>query len=253
MTKTSIVIVRAQDSIVVRGIAKKLQDEGCKVIQVAESTSEVSRYFAPDTLFVCYLSETIMEDPVSLKAVTKIVELLTENKYRAIVIGEEKHKRDLMETIPVLSSHIFMRRPVDMETLIRTIENEQKHVKKAGEAKSILLVDDDPSYAKIVREWLKDHYQVNVVTAGMQAMSYLEQNEVDLVLLDYEMPVVDGPKVLEMLRRKPATASLPVIFLTGIGTKESVKRVATFNPQGYILKTATKDELLQKLAKFFGN
>ncbi len=251
MTQTSIVIVRAQDSIVVRGIAKKLQDEGCQVTLVAESTSEVSRYFSPETLFVCYLSETIMEDPVSLKAVTKIVELLTENKYRAIVIGEEKHKKDLMQTIPALSSHTFMRRPVDMEKLIAAIEKERKHAEKAGETKSILLVDDDPSYAKIVREWLKDDYQVNVVTAGMQAITYLVQNEVDLVLLDYEMPVVDGPKVLEMVRKDPTTAKVPVIFLTGIGTKESVKRVASFNPQGYILKTATKDELLQKLRNFF--
>ena len=85
----------------------------------------------------------------------------------------------------------------------------------------------------------------------MQAITYLVQNAVDLILLDYEMPIVDGPQVLQMLRSEPMTAGIPVIFLTGIGTKESVARVMALKPQGYILKTTTRDELIEKLSAFF--
>ena len=61
------------------------------------------------------------------------------------------------------------------------------------------------------------------------------------------MPVVDGPQVLQMLREEPETANIPVIFLTGVGTKEAVQRVVSLKPDGYVLKTTTKEELLKFL------
>ncbi len=116
-------------------------------------------------------------------------------------------------------------------------------------------MDDDPSYAKMVREWIKDTYRTDIVTAGMQAISFLlkvpEDEPVGLILLDYEMPVVDGPQVLQMLRQDPATDSIPVVFLTGNGTKEAVSRVMELKPHGYILKSTTRDDLLESIKKFF--
>ena len=111
----------------------------------------------------------------------------------------------------------------------------------------ILIVDDDPSYAKMIREWIKEKYQTDIVTAGMQAITFLLKHQVDLILLDYEMPVVDGPQVLQMLRQEPSTAKIPIVFLTGIGTKEAVERVMSLKPDGYILKSTTKDNLLKYL------
>jgi CheY-like chemotaxis protein len=113
--------------------------------------------------------------------------------------------------------------------------------------KHILIVDDDPSYAKMVREWIKDHYQVSIVTAGIQAITFLAKNPVDMILLDYEMPVVDGAQVLQMLRQEPSTQNIPVIFLTGVGDKEQVERVLRLRPTGYILKSTTKEKLLDYL------
>ena len=110
-----------------------------------------------------------------------------------------------------------------------------------------MIVDDDPAYAKMVREWIKGDYQVNVVTAGMQAISFLLKEKVDLILLDYEMPIVDGPQVLQMLRSEPETKDIPVVFLTGVGDRESVTRVMELKPSGYILKSTTREALLQSL------
>jgi CheY-like chemotaxis protein len=107
----------------------------------------------------------------------------------------------------------------------------------------------------MVREWIKDVYKVDVVTAGMQAISFLlkvpEDDKVDLILLDYEMPVVDGPQVLQMLRQDPATMHIPVIFLTGNGTKEAVSRVMALKPDGYILKSATRADILGYIGSKF--
>ena len=101
----------------------------------------------------------------------------------------------------------------------------------------------------MVREWIKDHYKVDIVTAGLQAISFLMKNKVDLVLLDYEMPGVDGPKVLKMLRQEASTKDIHVIFLTGVGTKEEVARVMELRPDGYVLKSTTRDNLLAYIGK----
>ena len=131
--------------------------------------------------------------------------------------------------------------------------NELTKAAQQGKPKRILIIDDDPAYAKIVREWIRDKYKVDIVTAGMQAITFLlklpESDKVDLILLDYEMPVVDGPQVLQMLRQEPATDSIPVIFLTGNGTKEAVTRVMELKPDGYLLKTTQKEDILKFLAE----
>ncbi len=145
----------------------------------------------------------------------------------------------------------WVNRPIDMENFDKLIEKSMRERKKPedpGVKKRILIVDDDPSYAKMVREWIKDKYRVDIVTAGMQAISFLlkvkEDEKVDVILLDYEMPVVDGPQVFQMLRQDHATEHIPVIFLTGNGTKEAVSRVMELKPNGYILKSTTKKDLL---------
>ena len=62
--------------------------------------------------------------------------------------------------------------------------------------KTILIVDDDITYMRTVYEWLKDSYHIGMAASGVQSISYLDKNKVDLILLEYEMPVANGPQVL---------------------------------------------------------
>lgn len=117
--------------------------------------------------------------------------------------------------------------------------------------KSILIVDDDPTYLNLVREWLKELYKVSIVKSGMQAIKYLSKNRVDLILLDYEMPITSGPQVLEMLRSDEDTKSIPVMFLTSKSDKKSVMEVVSLRPEAYFLKTIKRDELISRLAEYF--
>ncbi|MCR4690137.1 MAG: nicotinamide mononucleotide transporter [Lachnospiraceae bacterium] len=57
---------------------------------------------------------------------------------------------------------------------------------------------------------------------------------------------------LQMLREEEETADIPVIFLTGVGTKEAVQRVMALKPDGYVLKSTTRDELLSYLKSKLG-
>lgn len=115
------------------------------------------------------------------------------------------------------------------------------------EKKRILLVDDDPAYAKMVREWIKDIYRTDVVTQGEQAVKFLSKNAVDLVLLDYDMPGMDGPEVLQKIRKDPAISNIPIVFLTGMGSREGISKVLDLKPDGFLLKTSTKEDILNFL------
>ena len=92
---------------------------------------------------------------------------------------------------------------------------------------------------------------MSMVGSGLQALKFLGKNKVDLILLDHEMPVTSGPKVLEMLRSDDETKDIPVMFLTGKSDKESVMEVVSLKPEGYFLKNITREELLEKLNEYF--
>ena len=65
------------------------------------------------------------------------------------------------------------------------------------------------------------------------------------------MPIANGPQVLQMLKSDSETDSIPVMFLTGHGDKESVMSVLDLKPADYLLKTIGKENLLKKLDEFF--
>ena len=133
------------------------------------------------------------------------------------------------------------------------MQHEAQRLDEKKAKKKVLIIDDDFTYGQTVITWLKSDYDIEAVTDGMSGIAYLMNNKVDLVLLDYEMPVVDGPKILEMLRIHPDTSSIPVIFLTGNGTKEGIMRVMSLKPQGYVLKTTTRQDLKASLKDYFEN
>ncbi len=245
MKQKHILLIAYQNSVVVRGIEKKLGEKGFSICTINGQIEKVRPFVETDDIFIIYLSGIITEDA------GKLMELIPVCNFElrdVIIIGEKKYREDLVKLAPVIGGKSWLDRPLDMDKLLQEVDNLMLSKVNRESKFRILIVDDDPAYAKMVREWLKDTYTVDIVTAGMQAITFLMKNEVNLILLDYEMPVVDGPQVLQMLRSEPTTADIPVVFLTGVGTRESVERVMALKPRGYVLKTTTKAELIKKIA-----
>ena len=63
------------------------------------------------------------------------------------------------------------------------------------------------------------------------------------------MPIVNGSQLLQLLRQDPSTAGIPVVFLTGVSTKDEVAKVMELKPEGYLLKTTSREALLDYLSK----
>lgn len=249
MDKT-ICVVTYQFSVVVKGIEKELQNEGYEVTLIGDDLDEIKSQTSSSDLFLLYLADDFTDHRDYLKNILHVCDAITENGKRIIIIGTETLKDNILFEVPQMIDYPWAFRPVDMNDLKRKIFNEQRVLTDIDRKKKILIVDDDPLYAKMVKEWLSEEYVVDVVNDGMQTITYLLSNPVDLVLLDYEMPVVDGSQVLGMLRSHKDTAKIPVVFLTGVKTKSSVERVVSMHPEGYILKSITKEELLTTVEQF---
>lgn len=246
-----VLIIRAQESIITRGIARKLEELECAVTVVAEDDPNIKEEIFSTELVMFYLDPDFLNNTVQRRRIAEICQQIETNVKKTVIVGEKDQQKAINEMFPVLEEQTWLYRPVDMALLEKTIRIILGKPKLDANAKQILIVDDDPTFCKMIRGWLKDYYKVSVVTSGTAAFAYLAKKNVDLILLDYDMPVTDGPKVLEMLRMEKTTAHIPVIFLTGISTKEEVNRVLSLKPNGYILKSTSFTDLLTYLEEFF--
>ena len=116
-------------------------------------------------------------------------------------------------------------------------------ISKAASGKQILLVEDNPDDVELTRiafaEAGCDH-QMTVVSDGAEAVSYLQGRAVSelpaLVLLDLNLPRLDGREVLQAIRAEPATRSLPVVVLTTSAEPFDVEKVYALGANSYIQK-----------------
>lgn len=117
--------------------------------------------------------------------------------------------------------------------------------------KKLLIVDDDVIFLRTLMNFFKDKYRVSVAKSGAEALASLEKVSPDLILLDYEMPVTNGPQTLQMIRQNQNFEKVPVFFLTGVSDPEQVKSALALKPEGYLLKTSGQIELVSRIDGFF--
>lgn len=112
----------------------------------------------------------------------------------------------------------------------------------------ILIVDDDPTNIRIVNEMLEERYEVYGTTEGTQALTMAEQLRPDLILLDIIMPELGGEEVCTRLKGNPATADIPVIFLTSCADPKVVVNGFSLGAVDYVTKPFWPPELLARVA-----
>lgn len=102
--------------------------------------------------------------------------------------------------------------------------------------KKILIVDDDRVNLIIAKRLLGKEYEPVTVDSGAKALDYLKENRVDLVLLDIQMPEMDGFQVMEKLKQNENTANTPVIFLTADHREETESKCFELGAVDFISK-----------------
>ena len=118
--------------------------------------------------------------------------------------------------------------------------------------KTILLVDDDAVMIRTLREGLSSSYKVLPANSGLNALKILERVKPDLILLDYEMPEMNGTQVFEVLKGNSELSKIPVMFLTAKTDQDSLEKIEELRPQGHMLKTLPLKEIKERLQEYFG-
>ena len=115
--------------------------------------------------------------------------------------------------------------------------------------KTILVVDDDKLNLATARKVLEGEYRVIPVMKGQQALTYLESGDCDMILLDINMPDMDGFAVIEKLRAMERFANTPVIFLTADSDAETETRCFRQGAVDFIAKPFVPDVMLSRIGR----
>ena len=115
--------------------------------------------------------------------------------------------------------------------------------------KTILVVDDNKLNLVTARTVLSTEYRVFPVMKGEQALTYLKSNTCDLILLDINMPEMDGFEVLEKIREMESCRSIPVIFLTADSDVETETRCFNVGAVDFIAKPFVPESMRSRVAR----
>ncbi len=124
--------------------------------------------------------------------------------------------------------------------------------KKIPAVANVLVVDDNVILLRTVKEMLDSKYNVSIATSGEQAFKSIARRKPDVILLDYEMPEMNGEEVITQLREDETTANIPVLFLTSSANREVVKKLIMLNPDGYMLKPPNKQTMIDHIEEVLG-
>lgn len=128
---------------------------------------------------------------------------------------------------------------------------EELRQEEASHKPKVLVVDDSLTVRQSIKKLLETDYDVALAESGVAAIRTITLNRPDLVLLDYEMPIVNGKQTLEMLRSEPEFTKIPVIFLTGRDDPDIVRELLSLKPAGYLLKYLKPEDIKAKIDAFW--
>lgn len=227
--------------------------------------------FKPDA-YVCFVESNYQ------KTVSQIKNLKTSGCYNgaAIVFIGDSDTCDQIEENARYTVNLLIRRPITPDNLILRItryfeelneamerakaralikkaEEDAKQaaieaeadeaVAREGIKKHILIVDDDRNVLKMLKAALGDKYEVTTMINGVMIDKLLDTKKVDLIILDYEMPIETGADIFRRLKKNPKAMHTPVCFLTGVSERDKILDVMSLKPHSYLLKPIDMDML----------
>lgn len=211
-----------------------------------ENIQGMMKIIKPDLVVLCeigidefdveileWFKENYSQIPVLLITTTK-----DWGKYREYCVGDQFDK-------------LF--RPVSKKDLVDKCYymlkmNDSEYIMWAlSQKKKVMVVDDSSIVLRNIKSILEEDYTVYLANSGEQALKMIPQKQPDLVLLDYEMPGMNGKMTFEAMLEDEYAKDIPVVFLTSIDGRKKIYDVLKSYPAGYILKPPDKKKLLSAI------
>lgn len=247
--KRNVVYIGQEQHIVTQAVENRLSEAGFNVVAIPSDIDAINKSRNSTDTFLCYLDYTSPKTEIVMHYLADLCR--DEHKSMCLIVDNATRTQVKKMESAQWAAHIYVR-PLDMNDIAEDLAELSDAHDEFRRKKSILVVDDDSDFLMIMNYWMKNHYNIVGVNSGVEAVTYLQHHEApDLILLDYQMPDLDGYDVMQWLHGTPQTRDIPIIFLTGVSDRESVMRIVKHKPDGYLLKTSRKSELLDALERFF--
>ena len=119
--------------------------------------------------------------------------------------------------------------------------------------KHCLVVDDSEVIRKVARRILEAlSFEIAEAENGEEAMGRCHMRVPDAILLDWQMPVMDGLEFMKTVMKVPEVASIPIVMITASGSEENKNQVRSVNPNlaGYVVKPYTPNTLIETIKPY---
>ena len=119
---------------------------------------------------------------------------------------------------------------------------------------SIAIIEDDQTIAQMYRmKFESDGFTIGVAADGKAGLEMVSEHMPDLILLDLQMPEMNGVETLKRVRKLPGGQDVPVIVLTNLGQQEAPKDLAALGVESYIIKAdLTPSQVVEQVKKTLG-
>ncbi len=243
-----VLLINNSAAFLTESLVTNMKSENVEIVQAEPVIDDIGRKKNESDVFLLFAGDYMYETPEVLYYLKDLC--FGEGKVLCVV-GYSRELTEVEEVIPKSLIEREFERPIDVKLLSKAMQGIISSKEETQKRRHILLVDDDVTFLQMMQKWLSARYRVTVVKSGTQAITFIGAHTPDLILLDYDMPITPGPQILEMLRSEPNSAKIPVIFLTAKDDQESVMRVMRLKPEGYLLKSRGRDEILNSIDQFF--
>lgn len=113
--------------------------------------------------------------------------------------------------------------------------------------RKIVAVDDSGIILKMLTKVLGEKYDLHAFSGGKRALQFLKDRTPDLIILDIDMPEINGYEMLKMIKEREHLQNVPVIFLTSNGDKSHVIKAVAGGAKDYVVKPIDEEILLEKV------
>jgi PAS domain S-box-containing protein len=220
-----------------RFLKHELTNRGYRVLEASggKEAIDLAREHHPDLITL-----DIMMPDISGLDVTAVLKNDPDTKDIPILVlsvVEEKEKAYK------LGANDFVTKPFTINVLTDKINRLLRDAQK-----TILVVDDDKSLVKSLKYRLeKRGFFIYAAHDGKEALEMVESHLPDLVLLDIVMPEMDGYEVMKALKRKPGTANIPIVVMTGVEIDGGKVKSLSVGAAEYLTKSSDFDKLLKTI------
>jgi DNA-binding response OmpR family regulator len=176
----------------------------------------------------------------------RIIRVVSDFIYRSM---DNANDDELIADFRQNSSDIYD--PVVMEAFFNILKEEQTVKKPASLNKTLLIVDPDHQLSQLLKlRFLNEGFHVHRASDGREALQKISENIPDLIITEVMLPKLDGFSLMTTLQKEQATATIPVVFLSGKTDKYYINQGLNLGAIDYITKPADFDFLTTKIKRF---